>query len=67
MAANTLIATYVLPKLLYKFQMKYQNIKVNIIIFAIICSLVFILIEKIKVKNNKLHFNKNLWLFFHLI
>ncbi|WP_150463828.1 LysR family transcriptional regulator [Francisella sp. XLW-1] len=30
-AANSVIATYVLPKLLYKFQTEYPNIKINII------------------------------------
>ncbi|QEO56623.1 APC family permease [Francisella marina] len=43
------------------------NTIVNIVIFAIICSTIFIIIEKTRVKSHKLHFLKSLWFFLHII
>lgn len=39
---------------------------IEITSFAIICSVIFIIVEKIRAKNHNFHFVKSLWFFFHL-
>ena len=43
------------------------NTIINIVVFSMVCLVIFIIIEKIRVKDNKLHFAKSYWFIFHII